>query len=46
MDAFAVSIANGITLTHQRSRSALTMALFFGAFQMFMPVMGWLAGSV
>jgi len=44
MDAFAVSIANGITITHQRSRSALTMALFFGAFQMFMPIIGWLAG--
>lgn len=44
IDAFAVSIANGITITHQRSRSALTMALSFGAFQMFMPAIGWLAG--
>jgi len=44
MDAFAVSIANGITITHQRHRSALTMAIFFGAFQMFMPIIGWLAG--
>ena len=44
MDAFAVSIANGIVVTHQRRRSAVTMALFFGGFQMFMPVMGWLAG--
>ena len=44
IDAFAVSIANGITIKHQRSRSALTMALFFGAFQMFMPVIGWLTG--
>jgi putative Mn2+ efflux pump MntP len=44
MDAFAVSIANGTTITHQRSRSALTIALFFGAFQMFMPIIGWLAG--
>ena len=44
MDAFAVSIANGITITNQRHRSALTMALFFGGFQMFMPIIGWLAG--
>lgn len=44
MDAFAVSIANGIVVTHQRRRSALTMALFFGGFQMLMPMIGWLAG--
>jgi putative Mn2+ efflux pump MntP len=44
MDAFAVSIANGITITHQRNRAALKMALFFGTFQMFMPIIGWLAG--
>ncbi|MEM2961354.1 MAG: manganese efflux pump MntP family protein, partial [Candidatus Bathyarchaeia archaeon] len=44
MDAFAVSITNGIVVTHQRRRSALTMALFFGGFQMFMPMIGWLAG--
>jgi putative Mn2+ efflux pump MntP len=44
IDAFAVSIANGITITHQRNKAALTMALFFGAFQLFMPVIGWLAG--
>ena len=40
MDAFAVSIANGTTITNQRHRSALTMALFFGGFQMFMPIIG------
>ncbi len=44
MDAFAVSIANGMTITHQRNRAALAMALFFGGFQMFMPIIGWLAG--
>ena len=44
MDAFAVSIANGITITHRRNRAALTLAFFFGAFQMFMPIIGWLAG--
>jgi putative Mn2+ efflux pump MntP len=44
MDAFAVSITNGMIVTHQRRRSALTMALFFGGFQMFMPIIGWLAG--
>jgi len=44
IDAFAVSIANGIVVTHQRRRSALTMALFFGGFQMLMPMIGWSAG--
>jgi len=44
MDAFAASITSGIVVTHQRRRSALTMALFFGGFQMFMPMIGWLAG--
>jgi putative Mn2+ efflux pump MntP len=44
IDTFAVSIANGMTITDQRSRSALTIALFFGGFQAFMPVIGWAAG--
>ena len=44
IDAFAVSIAHGMTINYRRNRSALAMASFFGSFQMFMPVIGWLAG--
>jgi putative Mn2+ efflux pump MntP len=44
MDAFAVSISSGITLKKVRLWQALQMAGFFGFFQAFMPVLGWLAG--
>ena len=44
MDAFAVSVTGGTTITHDRLKSALTVALFFGAFQAFMPVIGWFGG--
>lgn len=44
MDAFAVSIANGITTKQLKVSNALKMAIFFGSFQAFMPVLGWLAG--
>lgn len=44
MDALAVSITSGITIKDLRTSNALTIALFFGSFQAFMPVMGWLAG--
>ena len=44
MDAFAVSIAKGITISNHRKKTALVMATFFAVFQMFMPVIGWLAG--
>lgn len=44
MDAFAVSIASGLTVKGLRINHALRMAAFFGGFQAFMPVIGWLAG--
>lgn len=46
MDAFAVSITHGMTMTNKNRRVAtgLAMASSFGAFQAFMPVLGWLAG--
>ena len=44
MDAFAVSVARGITIKRQRARSAFKFGMFFGSFQMIMPVAGWLAG--
>ena len=44
MDAFAVSIAKGISVERDRRRCALLLATLFGAFQGLMPVVGWLAG--
>jgi putative Mn2+ efflux pump MntP len=44
MDAFAVSIANGMTITNNRRRSALLTATAFGSFQMLMPAIGWAVG--
>jgi putative Mn2+ efflux pump MntP len=44
MDAFAVSMSEGLTLHRQRIQIALKLALFFGVFQALMPVIGWLAG--
>ena len=44
MDAFAVSIAHGMTIKNRRVATGLAMAGSFGFFQAFMPVLGWLAG--
>jgi putative Mn2+ efflux pump MntP len=44
MDAFAVSVASGLAIKNVRARHALRISLFFGLFQAFMPVAGWLAG--
>jgi manganese efflux pump family protein len=44
MDAFAVSIAKGITVDKDRRRSAIMLACLFGGFQALMPAIGWLAG--
>lgn len=45
MDAFAVSIASGVTLKCFQAKPAFRVAFFFGGFQALMPVIGWLAGS-
>lgn len=44
MDAFAVSITNGITIQCLKLRHAARIAIFFGGFQALMPLLGWLAG--
>ena len=44
MDAFAVSIAKGMTISRQRRKFALLLGGFFGGFQMLMPAIGWLVG--
>lgn len=45
MDAFAVSVTSGFTIKILKIRYAFRIALFFGAFQAFMPMIGWLAGN-
>lgn len=44
MDAFAVSIAKGISVNENKLKSAILLASLFGGFQALMPVIGWLAG--
>ena len=44
MDAFAVSIAKGMTIGRQRRKVALLLGGFFGGFQMLMPAIGWIVG--
>ena len=44
MDAFAVSIASGVTLKRCYVSNAFRIAFAFGLFQALMPVIGWLAG--
>ncbi|MCM1149258.1 MAG: manganese efflux pump MntP family protein [Butyricicoccus sp.] len=45
MDAFAVSVTNGLTLKGFRPAHALWMGLYFGFFQFLMPLIGCLLGS-
>jgi manganese efflux pump family protein len=45
MDAFAVSVTNGIIIKDLKMSHALKVALYFGVFQALMPLAGWLAGS-
>ena len=44
MDALAVSIAKDMAISRNRRRTALTLGIFFGGFQMVMPAIGWLVG--
>jgi putative Mn2+ efflux pump MntP len=44
MDAFAVSIVSGSAYRELNVRHALRIAVFFGGFQAFMPLIGALAG--
>lgn len=46
MDAFAVSVANGMCLKRCGMREALVIGLCFGFFQAAMPVVGFLCGSL
>ena len=45
MDAFAVSICQGLSMTKIKWGHALTVGLYFGGFQALMPFTGWMLGS-
>ena len=45
MDAFAVAICKGLGMSRLNMKQAAVIALFFGAFQAIMPLIGWAAGS-
>lgn len=46
MDALSVSIAGGMQAKRVKLLNALKVSFFFGIFQAFMPVIGWLIGDV
>lgn len=45
MDAFAVSVCKGLGMRRLNMGQATVIALFFGAFQALMPVIGWAVGA-
>ncbi|MBR5773882.1 MAG: manganese efflux pump [Clostridia bacterium] len=45
MDAFAVSICKGLSVTKAKWKHSLIAGLYFGGFQAAMPVIGYLLGS-
>lgn len=45
MDAFAVSVCKGLGMHRFNARVAFVLALLFGGFQAFMPLIGWALGS-
>ena len=42
MDAFSVSMANGLNEPNMKKRKMLGIAGTFGAFQALMPMVGWI----
>ena len=45
MDAFAVDLCRGFSMTKLKFRNTAIIALLFGGFQAFMPLIGWLLGK-
>lgn len=45
MDAFAVSISNGVSVKGFGKSHAIKQGLYFGVFQFLMPLIGWVLGS-
>lgn len=46
MDAFAVSLSNGMAIPGLKLKDALKFGFFFGFFQALMPLIGWAAGRL
>jgi putative Mn2+ efflux pump MntP len=46
MDAFAVSLSEGLALKKINIRHIVKIALIFGLFQAVMPILGWLVGGM
>ena len=46
MDAFAVAVCIGLTMPKFRFKNAIIVGLYFGVFQMAMPLIGFLTGEV
>lgn len=45
MDAFAVALCKGLCMKKLNLRQGAVIALFFGGFQLLMPLLGWLLGK-
>ena len=45
MDAFAVSVCKGLSVSRVRMRHRLSVGFYFGGFQALMPLIGYLLGS-
>ena len=45
MDAFAVAICKGLSMNKLNLKNMLIIALYFGVFQAFMPIIGYLLGT-
>lgn len=45
MDAFAVSVSKGLATPHYRARNSVICGLWFGGFQMLMPLIGCFLGT-
>lgn len=45
MDAFAVSVCKGLSMSKMNWKKAIIIALYFGGFQALMPVIGYYLGS-
>ncbi len=45
LDAFTVSVTNSTVIRNLEIKHGLRMSVFFGFFQMIMPIIGWAAGT-
>lgn len=45
LDSVSVSVASGLKIKQPKIQQALKIALFFGAFQAIMPIIGWFIGA-